>query len=187
MLSREELQEIKERTMKSKFNSLWENLWPVGSVYSDEHDNQRFLDLLEAAEHYAREDALKEGDLEELRKGDRVRVIRDDPSGCFLRKGQEAIVLNTRVWVSVMAPDNRCCVIDASFVEHIEPDSWEKLEEDATKGSYVYWECPSASCEDCRSRIEGKELKEFYGVDNCFKAKSLDLVARAKRLAEGGE
>lgn len=187
MISREELQRVKECAMRNKWKSVWRNIWLDECCSGDEDDNQRFLDLLEAAEHYAREDALKEGDCAELREGDHVRVIRDYPNCSFLKKGQEAIVLNTRNWVSVRDPDDRYWVIDASFVERIEPDSWEKLEEDGIKPSYEYWDCPNTTCEDCCSRIEGKEPREFYGVDNCFEAQKHDLVARAKRLAEGGE
>ena len=62
--------------------------------------------------------------------------------------------------------------------KHVQPDSWEKLEEDAKQRvcSYFGIDPENASCEDCP-----------YGSSQtgrlCWRNASLDMIARAKKLA----
>jgi hypothetical protein len=65
------------------------------------------------------------------------------------------------------------------LLTHREPDSWEKLEEDALKTSCAYFgklEEPNAFCTECPhgGEITGR---------GCIKNMRLDIVRRAKRLA----
>lgn len=63
------------------------------------------------------------------------------------------------------------------------PDSWERLCEDAAKGDIEYWGCEGHYCEECPAMVGGETPSERYGTANCYNAKQLDIVARAKRLA----
>lgn len=151
MISRDELQEVKDCIERDEYKHVFMNLWrDPFALTSNKDDNQRLLDLFEAAEHYAREDAL--ADWAGLRNGDHVRVIRDYPNGTFLRKGQEAIVINTRNWVSVRDQDDRCWVIDASFVERIESDTQESIDTDAKLTATQYCEVHELEAEDGKHR-----------------------------------
>ena len=64
------------------------------------------------------------------------------------------------------------------------PDSWKRLEEDARKHRYAYWECETFRCSACPTVVDGKNPQERYGVDDCQDAMQCDLVRRAKALAE---
>lgn len=66
---------------------------------------------------------------------------------------------------------------------HQRPDSWERLEEDAKKTTQAYWECRGSYCSNCPAKEKGKSPRERYGADGCYEARSLDLIARAKKLA----
>ena len=67
------------------------------------------------------------------------------------------------------------------------PDSWERLEEDARKHRYDYWECWKVRCSSCPAVVDGKNPRKRYGVDDCQDAMQCDLVRRAKALAERGQ
>lgn len=204
MISREELQRVKEYTTENKWKSVWQNIWFDECVSRDEDDNQRFLDLLEAAEYYAREDALKEvedrlmpegmawprfEDGSQLHFGDFVQFEDDSFMVDDVAFGVDKTV-TMRAWAADLGGIWR----DELWLSVKRPkpcDSWEKLEEDANKSACTYWDCPGdlfeVSCENCPSLIEGKSPRDFYGTVSCLKAHKLDIVARAKRLAEGGE
>lgn len=66
------------------------------------------------------------------------------------------------------------------------PDSWERLRDDAAKGSMEYWDCCS-ECYECPAKVDGETPDERYSVDNCWHAMQLDIVARARRLAGVGD
>ena len=68
--------------------------------------------------------------------------------------------------------------------EYVEPDSWEKIEADATKKPYDYWGCYGAKCKECPAVFD-KFIKphEYYAVGNCQKAQTCDIVRRCKALA----
>lgn len=71
-----------------------------------------------------------------------------------------------------------------SVLTHREPDSWERLEEDANKNYVNYWECHRVSCYCCPAMADGKKPYERYNAANCSEAMKSDLVRRAKALAE---
>ena len=66
---------------------------------------------------------------------------------------------------------------------HELPESWERLEEDAKKGSCDYFGCDSNGCHGCPAY----GWNTARGGNGCGNAKTLDLVRRAKRLAERGQ
>lgn len=72
--------------------------------------------------------------------------------------------------------------INAWSCTHREPDSWEKLEEDAKKTACDYADAPLdesgvATCDGCR----------FHKRKYCYQEMALDVLTRAKRLAGIGE
>ena len=76
------------------------------------------------------------------------------------------------------------CWCDPSQLTHERPDSWERLDEDARRHRYDYWNCWKARCSSCPAAVDGKNPRERYGVDDCQDAMQLDLVRRCKALAE---
>lgn len=200
MISREELQEVKDRVESRKYLHVFMNIWGGGCIYTSKDDNQRILDLLEAAERYAREDALKEvddrlmpegmawprfEDGERLHLGDFVQFEDRRFKADSVTFGIDKTVM-IKDWVA----DRGGVWRNESWlrVNRLKPsDTWENLEVDAGKLSCDYWNCPNGSCEACRTLIEGKKPRDFYCVSNCTKAQKHDIVARAKRLAESGE
>lgn len=63
-----------------------------------------------------------------------------------------------------------------------EPDSQERINEDAMKGEYEYWGCNGVECTRCPALVDGKKPKERYGVLWCSEAKTLDLLRRQREL-----
>lgn len=66
---------------------------------------------------------------------------------------------------------------------HIEPDSWEKLREDARKLYQDYWGCGDSICAECQAVIDGSSPLDRYHVANCNSAQKLDILHRAEKLA----
>lgn len=64
----------------------------------------------------------------------------------------------------------------AKDLTHTRPDSWERLEEDASKETCEYFGSKHCDCSTCK-RLE-------RSVKDCGTAKSHDLIRRAKALAE---
>lgn len=63
------------------------------------------------------------------------------------------------------------------WLTHEEPESWERLEEDAAKGACAYFGSSEFSCKECH----------FFGREHdCSGLMAMDIVARAKALAGVG-
>lgn len=92
--------------------------------------------------------------------------------------GQSGIVI-------AVHPSTRCvdlrqegcvaCAMDAKRLTHTRPDSWERLEEDATMSPWSY-------C-DRYGLVVDRSDGEFAPTNETF---ALDLIRRAKALSEGG-
>lgn len=92
--------------------------------------------------------------------------------------GQSGIVI-------AVHPSTRCvdlrqdgcvaCAMDAKRLTHTRPDSWERLEEDATMSPWSY-------C-DRYGLVVDRSDGEFAPANETF---ALDLIRRAKALSEGG-
>ena len=59
------------------------------------------------------------------------------------------------------------------------PDSWERIEKDAKKGSCDYFGCGANGCHGCPAY----DWNRFRGGSGCGNAKTYDIVRRAKTLA----
>lgn len=64
-----------------------------------------------------------------------------------------------------------------------DPDSWERLVEDARKEFLDYWSCHDVACIDCPVKVDGETPCQRYDTSDCYRAKDLDIVARAKALS----
>lgn len=78
-------------------------------------------------------------------------------------------------------PDGLC--FTGSPVKRPDPDTQERIDEDAVKGSNDYWGCHGYQCLQCPSLLDGENPCERYdtGTD-CGKAMRLDLLRRQREL-----
>lgn len=77
-------------------------------------------------------------------------------------------------------------MLEREYVPKEEPDSLEKIEADARKDGYVYWNCRDIiRCSDCPAMINGKNPKEYYKAAYCREAQTIDLLRRQRELLEG--
>jgi len=65
--------------------------------------------------------------------------------------------------------------------EYIEPESREKIWRDAKKSFSGYWNC-DIDCEDCPAKINGENPDDYYAVDSCRIAQTLDVLTRLDDL-----
>lgn len=77
-------------------------------------------------------------------------------------------------------PDGLCFA--GSPVKRPDPDTQERIDEDAQKRLQSYWGCEGRSCEVCPAIIDGAKPWERYGVCGCDNAKTLDLLRRQREL-----
>lgn len=78
-------------------------------------------------------------------------------------------------------PDGLCFA--GSPVKRPDPDTQERIDADAVKGSNDYWGCHGYQCLQCPSLLDGENPCERYdtGTD-CGKAMRLDLLRRQREL-----
>lgn len=74
-----------------------------------------------------------------------------------------------------------------NLLTHKEPDTMERIEEDAVKDFGDYWGCSGARCVECPALIDGKTPEDHYHTDSCGYAKVLDLLRRQRELLERGQ
>ncbi len=122
--------------------------------------------------------------------GDR-RVKRPEPKvldadGVEVHLGDTVYESNGQSGIVIAVhPSTRCvdlrqdgcvaCAMDAKRLTHTRPDSWERLEEDATMSPWSY-------C-DRYGLVVDRSDGEFAPTNETF---ALDLIRRAKALSEGG-
>ncbi|MCI8469334.1 MAG: hypothetical protein HFJ75_07625 [Eggerthellaceae bacterium] len=63
-----------------------------------------------------------------------------------------------------------------------EPDTQERIDEDAMKSTSGYWGCCKEPCSRCPALIDGNKPSKHYGVQGCYEARSLDLLRRQREL-----
>ena len=69
--------------------------------------------------------------------------------------------------------------------EEPEPDSLERIEEDAEKRYDIYWKCSGINCSECPAVINGKKPDERYEtIGDCLNAQKLDLLYRQRKVLE---
>lgn len=99
----------------------------------------------------------------------RIEVIRFSHDGCWL-------IGDLAHYVAIFNNGEKC--------KRPFNDSWEKLEEDAKKYVYDYWNCNTYRCQECPSEIDGKTPNKYYDCDSCSTAARIDVTIRAKKIAE---
>ena len=70
---------------------------------------------------------------------------------------------------------------------HKQPDTLERIEEDAKKAYIYYWGCHDAECHCCPVKVDGKKPYERYATGGCSAAQKLDLLRRQRELLERGQ
>lgn len=82
-----------------------------------------------------------------------------------------------------------CACCPAPWLTHEEPDTQERINEDAQKTADAYWGCIGVSCKECPAKIDGKNPHTRFGTRSCVQAKMLDLLRRQRELdaRKGGE
>lgn len=75
-------------------------------------------------------------------------------------------------------------LLERNYIEK-EPDTLEKIEQDARKRQQDYWKCGGANCAECPIKIGEESVKEYYKAANCAVAQRLDLLRRQRELLEG--
>lgn len=112
----------------------------------------------------------------EIKVGDTV-WFRSLPTGALMRKatvtgfGEHSL---DGPLATLKDEAGRTWHIDPKKVTHVQPDSWERLEEDAKKGNCEYLGRSQSSCDGCY--LNGKSACDEYV--------RIDLIRRAKALAE---
>lgn len=77
-------------------------------------------------------------------------------------------------------PDGLCFA--GSPVKRPDPDTQDRIYEDAQKLLQSYWGCEGRSCKVCPAIIDGAKPWERYGVCGCDNAKTFDLLRRQREL-----
>lgn len=85
-------------------------------------------------------------------------------------------------WCIVMDDGTELDGVRKERVERVEPDTQERIDEDARKLLYDYWRCEGHLCRDCPAKIDGKTPSKHFKVDGCEKAMLLDLLRRQREL-----
>lgn len=69
-----------------------------------------------------------------------------------------------------------------SNLTHTPPDTQERIDEDARKDQFEYWQCREHECDECPAEIEGMSPKKRYGCNDCCSAMTIDLLRRQREL-----
>lgn len=84
--------------------------------------------------------------------------------------------------------DNATRWIGSKNLTHRQPDSLERIEEDARKSIGTYWGCIDViDCDDCPSRIDGEKPYKHYGAKHCGHVITCDLLRRQRKILEYDE
>lgn len=109
------------------------------------------------------------------------------------KDGREFVITAVKRGVNTEAVEpspGRCSShvnFDPKEFTHKQPDTLERIEEDARKRYNDYWGCYGAECFWCPSMVDGKKPYERYVADgNCRTAQKLDLLRRQRELLERG-
>lgn len=103
----------------------------------------------------------------------------------MLESGGESNALGICEWrgkQKIKCKSKTCSNCRAEWLEaeHIEPDSLEKIKDDAaTKTTQEYWNCVGRTCKNCPHEIKPCDK---YGVYTCTYAKGLDLISRHEKV-----
>jgi hypothetical protein len=76
------------------------------------------------------------------------------------------------------------------FERYVEPDSLERIQEDAFKTATDYWGCGACLCGNCPVKVGGLTPGERYNISTrgnyskCTQAQRLDIIERTRKLYE---
>ena len=76
---------------------------------------------------------------------------------------------------------------DVSELKRPQPDTLERIEEDAMKTFTDYWGCCDAGCSCCPAMVDGKRPHDRYETVDCIRAQKLDLLRRQREVLESGQ
>ena len=76
---------------------------------------------------------------------------------------------------------------DVRELKRNQPDTLDRIEEDARMQYGLYWGCTGVLCFDCPAMVDGKKPYERYGADSCATAQKLDLLRRQREVLERGQ
>lgn len=97
----------------------------------------------------------------------------------------EVTELKVGGFATVRWNDNSSGAVMASRLTHEQPDSLERIQQDAVKASLDYWGCKShISCNECPALIDNKKPRDHYGVSNYSRAMTCDLLRRQRKVLE---
>ena len=150
-------------------------------------------DYVRPGEGYTHRAPVIAADGKPLREGETVYLLHGDWCGvypCYGYHGGEKIKV-VELHTCHSSGGVRCendtgfaCYPQPSQLTHECSDSWERLEEDAGKDCWEYWECKPSLCPSCcPNKIDGKRPFEQFGVHDCYDAAVKDIVRRAYALA----
>lgn len=111
-----------------------------------------------------------------FRMGDRAYVAVDFPCGAQLHAGDEVEVLDVgRHGVLVSSPGGQCGYVTRGQLAHERPDSWERLEDDATQHPWYYCKQHGVDTDAAGPDADLAEVVMPF---------ARDLLRRARALAE---
>ena len=114
-----------------------------------------------------------------FRVGDRAYVAVDYPCGAQLHAGDEVEVLDVvRHGLLVSSPGGQCWYVMLNQLTHERPDSWERLEDDATQHPWYYCKQHGVDTDAASPDADLAEVVTPF---------ARDLVRRARALAERGQ
>ena len=75
-----------------------------------------------------------------------------------------------------------------AILKRPQPDSLERIEEDARKAFTKYWGCDGVWCNNCPAMVDGKRPWVRYETGgDCATAQKLDMLRRQRELLEMGQ
>ena len=77
--------------------------------------------------------------------------------------------------------------VSTDDLTHNQPDTMERIEEDARKSGPCYWGCVGAWCNNCPAMVDGEKPWVHYKTGgDCDAAQKLDLLRRQREVLERG-
>lgn len=156
-------------------------VWMLSFVGNDHERLFRYdstCDVLKRPEH-----EVLDADGVPIKVGDHV----------WWKDGREFVItaVNRGVNTEAVEPAPGMCSSHVNFdpkeFTHKQPDTLERIEEDASKDFWHYWGCSGARCAECPALIDGKTPEDHYHTDSCGYAKILDLLRRQRHVLEIGQ
>jgi hypothetical protein len=135
--------------------------------------------------HYEDGALVRIGDCVKGSKGEKMEVSHID-----FRLG-DMCTFDKRVWHlfgsgNPFSVNSRC----GCFERYVEPDSLERIQEDALKTVTDYWGCGACLCGNCPVKIDNLTPGERYNISTrgnyskCTQAQRLDIIERTRKLYE---